>query len=155
MKITDQWIESLPDDKYGIVAYLEMERDFGIRGNAMPFIEVVAKEMGYKVVEVHLKSRDDLRGKPVIYERESTGQPYFEYDRLWWEKLVDENEDGQTLVVFNIDKAEDRIVNALKSFIENHGKKYFVCIISTDKNRDLKKTTIYHLVKPIINWEED
>ena len=131
-----------------------MGYDIGVKGDAMQFINNVAKALDYKVVEVHIKSIEDLRGQPVIYESETTGQSYFEYDKLWWQKEIDNNANGTTLVVFNIDKANDRVVNALKSFIENREDNHFFCVFTTDINRDLKKTTIYHLIKPIITWKK-
>lgn len=146
--LTEEWIESLPYYKFMLFHYLSIRADFGVKGNAMPFIEAVAEKLGYKVVEEYVTSIDDLRGAPIVY------QTYFEYDSLWWQKEIDSNKDGTTLIVFNVDFAEDRVVNALKSFIENREENYFFCIITTDKNRQLERTSSYQYVSRV-RWEEE
>lgn len=153
MEKTDEWLGGLTGCKLRLAFQLRSKyKDFAVKGNAMPFIEELSNALGYKLVVVNLTSLEDLRGTPVIHKREKTGQLWFDYD-IWWKNLIDK--DATTLVLFNIDKAEDRLVNALKSFVENHGDDYFIGIITTDKNRDLTKTTTGNLLEPVIIWEED
>ncbi len=150
-QITQEWIDSLPDSKYEIVERLDNAFNFLILGDAMSFIEEVAPAFGYNIVYVKLQTLDDLHGKPIVKKSEASGLLYHEFE-VEWEKAV-ENSEMKSLVLFNIDEADDRLVNALKSIVERHGDKYFVGLICTDKTRDLKRTTTYALVKPVIRYD--
>lgn len=146
-KFTKEWFDSLSKPKRQIATKLDSEADFLVLGDAMPFIEEVAPAFGYNIVQVKLQSLDNLRGTPVVKHSEQLGKDYFDYE-VEWEKAVESSE-KKSLVIFNIDEAEDRLVNALKSIVENHGDKYFVGLISTDTTRDLKHTTTYDLLYKI------
>lgn len=96
-------------------------------------------------MEVH--TIDDIRGQRVVcHDRHS-----FDYEPFW-ENTIKESE-KKSLLIFRIDEADDRLVNALKPIVERHDETYFVCLICADKTRDLASTTTYHLVKPIVVWE--
>lgn len=150
-QLTQAWIDSLSDCKYEIVERLDNKRDFLVLGDAMSFIEEVASAFEYNIVYVKLQTLDDLRGTPVNKYSEQTGLNYFEYESEW-RKSID-NSQQRSLLLVNIDEADDRLVNALKSIVERHGEKYFVGLICADKARDMKRTTIFDLVKPVIFWE--
>lgn len=150
-QITQEWLDSLSDSKYEIVERLDKAFNFLVMGDAMPFIEDVAPAYEYNIVYVKLQTLDDLRGTPVVRRSEESGLLYYEFE-VEWEKAVESSE-MRSLVLFNIDEADDRLVNALKSIVERHGDRYFVGLICTDKTRDLKRTTTYALVKPVINYD--
>ena len=117
----------------------------------MSFIEEVAPAFEYNIVYVKLQTLDDLRGTPVFKHSDKTGLDYFEYE-VEWQKAID-NSEQKSLLLFNIDEADNRLVNALKSVVERHREEYFVGLICTDKSRDLNRTTTFDLVKPVILWE--
>lgn len=150
-QITQEWLDSLSDSKYGIVERMEKAFNFLVMGDAMSFLEDVAPAYGYNIVYVKLQTLDDLRGTTVVRRSEESGLLYYEFE-VEWEKAVESSE-MKSLVLFNIDEADDRLVNALKSIVERHGDRYFVGLICPDKTRDLKRTTTYALVKPVINYD--
>lgn len=150
-QLTQEWIDSLSDCKYEIVERLDLKRDFLVLGDTMPFIEELASAFEYNIVYVKLQTLDDLRGTPVVKHDDKTGLDYFEYE-VEWRKAID-NSQQRSLLLFNIDEADNRLVNALKSIVERHGEEYFVGLICTDKTRELKRTTTFDLVKPVILWE--
>lgn len=150
-QITQEWIDSLSDSKYEVVERLDSVSDFLVIGDAMSFIEEVTTAYGYNIVYVKLQTLDGLRGTPIVKHDEQSGLDYFEYE-VEWLKTV-ENSEKKSLVIFNIDDADDRLVCGIKSYIENHGDKYFIGLICSDKNRDLKHTTTYDLVSPGIHWD--
>lgn len=150
-QLTQEWIDSLSDCKYELVERLDLKQDFLVLGDAMPFFEEVASAFDYNIVYVKLQTLDDLRGTPIVKNDEQSGLLYHEFE-VEWEKSVKSSE-KKSLVLFNIDEADDLLVNALKSIVERHGEEYFVGLICTDKTRDLKRTTTFALVKPVILWE--
>lgn len=150
-QITTEWIRSLSKGERGIARRFVCQHDFLVMGDAMSFIEEVAPAFGYNIVYVKLQTLDDLRGKPIVKKSEASGLLYHEFE-VDWENAV-ESSDMKSLVIFNIDEADDRLVNALKSIVERHGDRYFVGLICTDKTRDLKRTTTYALVKPVIHYD--
>ena len=117
----------------------------------MPFIEDIAEALDYNVVCVNLKSLEDLRGTAIVKKDEQSGHNYYEF-KVEWEDAIN-NSDKKSLLLFNIDNADDRLVNALKSIVEKHDEKYFVGLITSDKTRNLKGTTTFGLVKPSIIWD--
>lgn len=149
-QITGEWIKSLPKCKQRVVEYLYFKNDFLVLGDAMPFIEEIASAFEYNIVYVKLQTLDDLRGTPVVKHDDKTGLDYYEYE-VEWRKAID-NSQHRSLLLFNIDEAEDRLVNALKSIVERHGDEYFVGLICTDKTRKLGRTTTISLVRSI-RWE--
>lgn len=148
-EFTKEWASSLPKSKRQIVSRLKSSSDFLVKGDAMPFIEEIASAYDYNIVYVKLQTLDDLRGTPVVKESETSR--YFELD-VEWQKAIERSE-KKSLLIFNIDDADDRLVNALKSIVENNRGKYFVGLICNDETRDLENTTVYDLVKPVILWE--
>ena len=150
-QLTQEWIDSLSDCKYEIVEHLDLKRDFLVLGDAMPFIEDAASAFEYNIVYVKLQTLNDLRGTPVVKHDDKTGYDYFEYE-VEWRRAI-ENSQQRSLLLFNIDEADDRLVNALKPIVERHGEEYFVGLICADKTRNLKRTTTFDLVKPVILWE--
>lgn len=130
---------------------LDLKHDFLVLCDAMSFIEEVAPAFEYNIVYVKLQTLDDLRGTPVFKHSDKTGLDYFEYE-VEWQKAID-NSEQKSLLLFNIDEADNRLVNALKSVVERHREEYFVGLICTDKSRDLNRTTTFDLVKPVILWE--
>ncbi|MBQ0057132.1 MAG: hypothetical protein KBT20_05695 [Bacteroidales bacterium] len=153
-QIDPEWLlnqEGLPDSKAEIAEKLYSEEDFLVVGDAMSFIEEIAPAFNLNVVCVKLQTLDDLRGTPIVKNDEQSGLNYFEYE-VEWMKAV-ENSEKKSLVIFNIDQADDRLINGLKSFVERHGEDYFVALICTDTTRDLKHTTTYSLVRPAIHYD--
>lgn len=150
-QFTKEWLDSLSDSKKELALKLYYEEDFLVMGDAMPFIEEVAPACGHNIVYVNLQTLDDLRGTPVVKHSEQTGVDYFEYE-IEWMKAV-ENSKQKSLVIFNIDEADDRLVCGIKSFIERQGDKYSVGLICSDTTRDLKNTTTYALVKTAIHYD--
>lgn len=150
-QITVEWMRSLSRSERAIARRFVCHGDFLVMGDAMSFIEEVAPAYEYNIVYANLQTLDDLRGTPIVKHDEQTGLLYHEFD-VEWEKAVESSE-LKSLVLFNIDEADDRLVNALKSIVERHGDSYFVGLICTDKTRDLKRTTTFDLVKPVIFWE--
>lgn len=150
-QLTQEWIDSLNDCKYEIVERLDNKNDFLVQGDAMPFIEDIAEALDYNIVCVNLKSLDDLRGTAIVKKDKQSGHNYYEF-KVEWEDAIN-NSDKKSLLLFNIDNADDRLVNALKSIVEKHDEKYFVGLITSDKTRNLKGTTTFGLVKPSIIWD--
>lgn len=149
--ITKEWMNSLSASKKELALTLYYGFNFLVMGDAMPFIEEVAPACGYNIVYVNLQTLDDLRGTPVVKHSEQTGTDYFEYE-IEWMKAV-ENSEQKSLVIFNIDEADDRLVSGIKSFIERQGDKYSVGLVCSDTTRDLKNTTTYALVKTAIYYD--
>lgn len=150
-QFTKEWLDSLSDSKKGLAISMYYGFDFLVMGDAMPFIEEVAPACGYNIIPINLQTLDDLRGTPVAKHDEISGLDYFEYE-VEWLKAVKKSE-KKPLVIFNIDDADDRLVNGIKSFIERKGDKYSVGLICSDASRDLKHTTTYNLVKPAIRFD--
>lgn len=151
-QFTQEWIDNLPVSKYELMQCLDHKQDFLVMGDgAIPFIEDIANALDYNVVYVKLQTLEDLRGTPVVKYDENLGLYFYEFE-VDWIKVVGSS-DKKSLVIFNIDVADDRLVNALKSIVECHDDEYFVELICTDKNRDMKRTTAYNLVKPAIHWD--
>lgn len=150
-QITLEWLESLSEAKREIAISLQNENDFLIVGDGFSFIEEVAPAYGYNVVYVKLQTREDLLGTPVVKHNEKLGLNYFDYDVKWMNAV--ESSQKKSLVIFNVDDADNRLVNGIKSFVERHGDKYFVGLICTDNTRDLKHTTTYALVGPAIHYD--
>lgn len=149
-QITEEWMGNLSRSEIEIVMSLQNETDFLVMGEAMPFIEEVASACGYNIVYVKLQTREDLLGTAVVKHNERLGLNYFDYDVKWMNAV--ESSQKKSLVIFNVDDADNRLVNGIKSFVERHGDKYFVGLICTDNNRDLKHTTTYALVGPAIHY---
>lgn len=150
-QITKEWLDSLSDSKKKLALKLYYGEDFLVMGDAMPFIEEVAPACGYSIIPVKLQALDDLRGTPVAKHSEKSGLDYFEYE-VEWLKAVEKSE-KKSLVIFNIDDADDRLVNGIKPFIERKGEKYSVGLVCSDTSRDLKHSATYALVKPAINCD--
>lgn len=150
-QITKEWASSLSACKRQIVSSLKGASDFLVmgEGDAMPFIEEIASAYDYNIIYVKLQTLDDLRGTPVIKSTES-GLNYYDLE-VEWKKAIERSE-KKSLLIFNIDNADNRLVNALKSIVERHGDKYFVGLICTDKTRDLKRTSTINVVREIL-WE--
>lgn len=150
-QITKEWAKSLSEGKRQIVSSLKGASDFLVmgEGDAMPFIEEIASAYDYNIICVKLQTLDDLRGTPVIIRSES-GLNYYDLE-VEWKKAIERSE-KKSLLLFNIDNADNRLVNALKSIVERHGDKYFVGLICTDKTRDLKRTSTINVVREIL-WE--
>lgn len=150
-QITKEWASSLSACKRQIVSSLKGASDFLImgEGDAMPFIEDIASAFDYNIICVNLQTLDDLRGTPVIIRSES-GLNYYDFE-VEWKKAIERSE-KKSLLLFNIDNADNRLVCALKSIVERHGDKYFVGLICTDKTRDLKRTSTINVVREIL-WE--
>lgn len=150
-QITKEWASSLSACKRQIVSSLKGASDFLVmgEGDAMPFIEEIASAYEYNIIYVKLQTLDDLRGTPVIKSTES-GLNYYDLE-VEWKKAIERSE-KKSLLIFNIDNADNRLVNALKSIVERHGDKYFVGLICTDKTRDLKRTSTINVVREIL-WE--
>ena len=87
----------------------------------------------------------------VLLSLSTMTRHYYE-NEVEWEKAVESSE-LDSLVIFNIDGADDHLVNALKSIVEGSGETYFVGLICTDKTRNLEHTTTYDLVTPVVIWE--
>lgn len=150
-QITKEWASSLSACKRQIVSSIKGASDFLVmgEGDAMPFIEEIASAYDYNIIYVKLQTLDDLRGTSVIIRSES-GLNYYDLEVEW--KNAIERSEKKSLLLFNIDNADNRLVNALKSIVERHGDKYFVGLICTDKTRDLKHTSTINVVREIL-WE--
>lgn len=150
-QITKEWASSLSACKRQIVSSLKGASDFLVmgEGDAMPFIEEIASAYDHNIIYVKLQTLDDLRGTPVIKSTES-GLNYYDLE-VEWKKAIERSE-KKSLLIFNIDNADNRLVNSLKSIVERHGDKYFVGLICTDKTRDLKRTSTINVVREIL-WE--
>lgn len=150
-QITKEWASSLSACKRQIVSSFKGAFDFLVmgEGDALPFIEEIASAYDYNIIYVKLQTLDDLRGTSVIIRSES-GLNYYDLE-VEWKKAIERSE-KKSLLLFNIDNADNRLVNALKSIVERHDDKYFVGLICTDKTRDLKRTSTINVVREIL-WE--
>lgn len=125
-----------------LIDKMSSQSDFLVIGDIMPMINDIAKIFNYKVITINLTSLDDLRGEIEIHPAES----YFSY-HIWWEEEIRQNPDSSYLLLFVLDEAEQRLVNALKSIIETHQhlNNLFVGCIWRDPAK-MKKSTIDSLV---------
>lgn len=146
-EMTKQWYENLSEDKLELVGCLKHKQDFAVLGNAMPFIEEVATALDYRIVLVKLNSLQDIKGRQVFSEDLAT----FDYACGWQQSLAENANEGiVTLLLFDIDNADDLLLNKLKSTIENHGSSCFIGLIGRNKGRSLEHTTIIDLVDLIV-----
>lgn len=154
MEKSEYWkklnVDELNDNEYEVAEHLDTMSDFMVIGNALEWISDMAKHAGYRVIHVDLDNFDVLRGTPKIMESES-GVSYYERIIPWQEEMNLYPEDKH-LIIFSIDKADPKWVNALSSFIGKHGAKYFVCVLTNNTDYNPKNTLIYDLVKPVIIW---
>lgn len=151
MKISREWFATLSDTQRRLASRFKSKRDFAAFGEPMPFIRELCRMFDYNLVEVQLRTLDDLRGNPVTQVEPESGVNYFDFE-IDWRKAIEESE-KKSLLVFHIDAADSHLINALKSIIERHGDDYLVGLVCADKTRDIEHTTTYYLVKPVIVWE--
>lgn len=150
-QITKEWAASLSAPQRRILNTLRCGFDFLVMGDAMPFIEEVAPAYGLNVICIKLQTLDDLRGTRVIKHSEKAGLDFFDYE-VEWLKAV-ENSEKKSLVIFNIDDADDRLASGIKSYVENRGDEYFVGLICADSHRDLKHITTINVLCDVIHWD--
>lgn len=151
MEISREWVATLPQHQRRMASRFKSKKDFAVLGESMPFIKELCRMFDYNLVEVKLRTLDDLRSTPETKVDEESGVNYFDF-AIDWQKTIDESE-KESLLLFHIDDADDRLVCALKSIVERHGDNYFVGLVCADKTRNIERITVYDLVKPIIVWE--
>ena len=114
-------IESLSKIQRKIILNMIGKNDFWLKNdtnNVLPNVKDFYTRAGYQIVEVDVRSMDDLRGKPVIFESES-GFKSFSYHLSWADPII-ENADQTFLVLFYIDNAGPDLISRMKSFIDAH-----------------------------------
>ena len=125
--------------------------NFLIMGDPGDELIALAESAGYQVITVPLHNIDpDLRGiQEIIYV---SGRPVVNPHVVWADPIF-EHPDQQFLVVFYIEKAEPRAINALKSIIEahdiqgKHADNFFVGVVS---NKEIQSTILPLLTR--IDW---
>ena len=128
--------------------------DFLIMGDPEDELIALVESVGYQVITVQLHNiNPDLRGTPVIVN--VSGTPCASYHVAWADQIFDHPEQ-KFLVVFYIEEAEPRAINALKSIIEAHdiqGRRadnFFVGVVCRDANKKIQSTILPLLTR--INW---
>lgn len=128
--------------------------DFLIMGDPEDELITLAESAGYQVITVQLHSiNPDLRGTPVIGN--VSGIPCFNYHVPWADPIF-EHPDKKFLVVFYIEEADPRAINALKSIIEAHdiqghrADNFFVGVICRDSSKEIQSTILPLLTR--IDW---
>lgn len=128
--------------------------DFLIMGDPGDELIVSAELLGYQVITVQLHSiNPDLRGTPVIGN--VSGIPCFNYHVPWADPIFD-HPNQKFLVVFYIEDAEPRAINALKSIIEAHdiqghrADNFFVGVVCRDSSKEIQSTILPLLTR--IDW---
>lgn len=125
--------------------------DFLIMGDPEDELIALVESVGYQVITVPLHNIDpDLRGiQEIIYV---SGRPVVNPHVAWADPIF-EHPEQQFLVVFYIEEADPRAINALKSIIEDHdiqGKhadNFFVGVVS---NKEIQSTILPLLTR--IDW---
>lgn len=134
--------EILEDLRFNLIG----ESDFLIMGDPVDDLRMMAESLGYQIIPIQLHSIDpDLRGVPEIVE--ASGKRYASLHVEWADPIFKHPE--QTfLLVFYIEEAEPRAINALKSIIERkdiQGKRadnFFVGVVCRDANKEIRSTII-------------
>jgi len=124
--------------------------NFLVYGDATDFIEKWANSENVEVLSMELHSIEDVRGERVIVTDAPT--PYF-FDRYWWLDTVKNNPNKKHLMIFYIEEADVRTVNALKSFLEKENDNLFYGLICRDPNKKINSNTT-HLLGGGIEWGE-
>ena len=148
---------------------------FWVIGDATDFIEKWASSKGVEILSMELHSIEDVRGESVIVTdatcfistrpcwRNSRGvrvvisdvaNPYF-CRRYWWLDMAKDHPEKKYLMLFYVEEADIRAINALKSFIENKPENLFYGIICRDSNKKVKTNNTYRLLGRPIKWGEE
>lgn len=128
--------------------------DFLIMGDPGDELIVSAELLGYQVIPVQLCNiNPDLRGTPVVVN--VSGTPCASYHVAWADPIFAHPEQ-KFLVVFYIEDAEPRAINALKSIIEAHNipgyraDNFFVGVVCRDFSKEIQSTILPLLTR--IDW---
>lgn len=128
--------------------------DFLVKGDPGDELITLAESMGYQVITVQLHNvNPDLRGTPIIVN--VSGTPCASYHVAWADPIF-EHPEQKFLVVFYVEEAEPRAINALKSIIEahdiqgKHADNFFVGVVCRDASKEIQSTINPLLTK--IDW---
>lgn len=130
--------------------------DFLVQGDAEVVVKKIADECGYSVIDVMVKSDEDLIGTPVFYKTED-GMTYFNRE-LSWTEPIKSNPDTTYLVLFHVDEVEDSTVMKLKSFVDRKDYDGMVCenafvgVLCADKERKFSCEPLLSLLNNIV-WD--
>ena len=134
---------------------LRSGNDFLIMGDPGDELIVSAELLGYQVIPVQLCNiNPDLIGTRVIVN--VSGAPCASYHVAWADPIFD-HPNQKFLVVFYIEDADPRAIDALKPIIEDHeiqGKtpnNFFVGLVCREPNKIIQ-STILPLIKLQIDW---
>lgn len=117
--------------------HLLEKSDFMIEGDATDFIEDWANSKGVEILSMNLHTVDDLRGERRMVSEASKAYVCHEY---WWLDMAEEQPEKQYLMIFYVEEAEARAINALKSFIERKPENLFYGVICRDPNKRINST---------------
>lgn len=131
---------------------LKGESDFMIEGDATDFIEKWANSKGVEILSMELHTVEDLRGERRIVAEASKSYYYHEY---WWLDVVEEHPEKKYLMLFYVEEADARAINALKSFIEHKPENLFYGIICRDPNKRINSTINGLCGGCSIKWSEE
>ncbi|MBR6064523.1 MAG: hypothetical protein IKP54_10265 [Bacteroidales bacterium] len=125
--------------KYENLLWMDLtaNSDFMVEGDATSFIEKWAENKGVEILSMELHSIEDVRGERVIVS--DAANPYFYY-KYWWLDMAEEHTEKKYLMLFYVEEADIRAINALKSFIELKPENLFYGIVCRDSNKAINST---------------
>lgn len=129
--------------------------NFLIMGDPDSELKALAVSMGYQVIPVELCNiNPDLIGTRVIVN--VSGTPCASFHVAWADPIFD-HPNQKFLVVFYIEDADPRAIDALKPIIEDqeiqgkHLDNFFVGLVCREHNKKIQ-STILPLIKLQIDW---
>ncbi len=143
-------INNLKEFEIRLYMELQIKFNFMVSGDATDFIKKWADSKDVELLSMDLHSIDDIRGERVIVTNAPT--PYFYY-RYWWLDMANEHSNKNYLMIFYVEEADIRAVNALKSFLENKPDNLFYGIINRNPNKIID-STVNSLCRRI-RWGEE
>lgn len=143
-------IKNLKEFEIRLYMELQIKFNFMVSGDATEFIKKWADSKDVELLSMDLHTIDDIRGERVIVTDAPT--PYY-YDRYWWLDMANEHPNKNHLMIFYVEEADIRAVNALKSFLENKPDNLFYGIINRNPNKIID-STVNSLCRRI-RWGEE
>lgn len=119
---TKEWLIAHEDEmneiEYQIYDRIMDNYSFIIQCGDKDTIASIAKALQYEVLEISVRSIDDLKGSQVIMSNDSETL-YFADTFPWWVKEADSHPNKRYLILINIDDADGRTLRSLTSDIKH------------------------------------
>lgn len=146
----NQWLrqqdpKKLSDIELELLSSFQCNEHFAYISTSAKRLYELAENMGYKVVEVCVRTIDDLRGERIIHRDAKI--PYFEDLEPLWLREIRKEQDCQHLLIINVDDADIRAINCLKHNLEERelNKYCLICLMSKSLST-IEKSVAYDLL---------